>query len=77
MGTLTLLGYRHTNGSTRFGCRFYVMIAQPEVWVWVWLDALYLSVFLYEEGIKLFRLYSFEVSPNCFENLNFSLFFLL
>lgn len=48
----TLLGYRHTNRSTRFGCTFYVITAQPEVWVW--LDALYLSGFLYEEGITFF-----------------------
>lgn len=48
----TLFGYRHTIRSTRFGCTFYVITAQPEVWVW--LDALYLSGFLYEEGIKFF-----------------------
>lgn len=52
VGTLTLMGYGQTNVSTRFGCTVYVTTAQPEVWVW--LDALYLSGFLCEEGIKCF-----------------------
>lgn len=48
--TLILLGYGHTNGSTRFGCTVYIITAQPEVW----LNALYLSGFLYEDGITCF-----------------------
>lgn len=50
--TLALLGYGQTNVSTRFGCTVYAITAQPEVWVW--LDALYFSGFLCEEGIQCF-----------------------
>lgn len=64
VGTLAFLGCRHTNGSTRFGCTFYIITAQPVVW----LDALCLSVICMKRGLNVFS--------NCFENLIFHLFFL-